>query len=204
MWKAPGNSPGGRDSQPSREGSRRVSTGQAGLRDQTTERNVIFEIVHGDDKIAVEITSHSGRRKISLGNREILCDWLRLGDSHYSLILDGIVHDIYVNLSAEACDVSSRAGTYSFRIRDPRRAGTGEHSEGSPPGIQRICADMPGKVVRVLVQGGDEVVYDQSLLVLEAMKMQNDIRAPKSGSVKEIAVHPGSTVNTGDLLLVIE
>ncbi len=168
------------------------------------ESNVILEIIEGAHRIAVEITSNDGRKKIRMGGKDILCDWVRLEDGHYSLILDGTVHDLHVNLSAETCDVSSRAGTYSFRISDPRRQGTRDHWEDSQSGVQRICADMPGKVIRILVQDGDAVVYDQSLLVLEAMKMQNDIRAPKSGIVKEVAVQPGTTVNTGDLLLVIE
>ena len=165
---------------------------------------MILEIIHGEHKIAVEITSNGGRKKIRMGDRDIICDWVRLGDGHYSLILDGYVHDISINLTSEACNVSSRTGTYLFRIRDPRHVGTREHWEDSQSGIQRICADMPGKVIRILVQCGDEVACDQSLLMLEAMKMQNAIRAPKRGVVKEIAVKPGSTVNTGDLLAVIE
>jgi pyruvate carboxylase subunit B len=63
---------------------------------------------------------------------------------------------------------------------------------------------MPGKIIRVLVQEGETVAHDQSLLVLEAMKMQNEIRSPKSGIVKEVAVAGGITVNTGDFLLSIE
>lgn len=165
---------------------------------------MILEILHGKHKIAIEVTSNGNRKKIRLGDREIICDWVRLGDGHYSLILDGNVHDVNINLTSEACTVSSRAGTYLFRIKDPRRIGKNDHRGDSQSGIRRICADMPGKVVRIMVQCGDEVAYEQSLLVLEAMKMQNEIRAPKSGIVMEIAVKPGGTVNTGDLLAVIE
>jgi pyruvate carboxylase subunit B len=63
---------------------------------------------------------------------------------------------------------------------------------------------MPGKVVRILVDVGDSVNFDQGLLVLEAMKMQNEIRAPKSGVVKEIGVVEGKAVNSGDLLVSLE
>lgn len=165
---------------------------------------MILEISHGEYKVAVEIESNDGKKKIRLGGNDIVCDWVRIADGHYSLILDGTVHDIHVNMSPDICDVSSRVGTYSFRILDPRRLGLKEYGEDSQSGLQRICADMPGKVVRLLVQKGDDVLYDQGLLVLEAMKMQNDIRAPKTGVVREIAVQPGTTVNTGDFLLSIE
>jgi len=165
---------------------------------------VILEISSGTDSIAVEITSSGSKRKIRLGGTDMLCDWVRLGDGHYSLILDGTVHDVHVNLDPETCVVSSRAGTYSFRILDPRRSDSRQNAENGQSGVQRICADMPGKVVRIHVQAGDAVAFDQSLLVLEAMKMQNDIRAPKSGVVNEVLVQSGTTVNTGDFLLSIE
>ena len=63
---------------------------------------------------------------------------------------------------------------------------------------------MPGKVIRLLIKPGDSVSCDQGLLVLEAMKMQNEIRAPKSGVVKDIGVKPGETVSAGDFMVSLE
>jgi biotin carboxyl carrier protein len=166
--------------------------------------DVILEISNGTDKVAVEIISNGSQRKIRLGGTEIPCDWARLADDHYSMILDGNVLDILVNVDHETCVITSRSGVYSFRVVDPRRPGFMQASEEVSAGIQRLCADMPGKIIRVLVQAGDTVALDQNLLVLEAMKMQNEIRAPKSGVVKEVAVPSGTIVNTGDFLLSIE
>ncbi len=165
---------------------------------------MIIEISSGTEKVAVEILSNGGKKKIRLGGTEILCDWVRLADGHYSLILDGSVLDVMVNLSPETCVVTSRSGTYSYRVIDPRRAGFMQQAEEGSSGVKRVCADMPGKVVRVLVQEGDTVSFDQTLLVLEAMKMQNEIRAPKAGVVRKIGVDAGVAVNTGDFLLSIE
>ena len=165
---------------------------------------MILEISNTSQKVTVEIANAGGKRKIRLGDTEILCDWVRLADGHYSLILDGRVFDLMVNLDTDTCKVMSRAGTYSFRITDPRRSETLPHSEEGLPGLQRVCAEMPGKIIRVLVQEGEPVTYDQGLLVLEAMKMQNEIRSPKNGIVKEIGVAGETTVNTGDFLLSIE
>jgi biotin carboxyl carrier protein len=63
---------------------------------------------------------------------------------------------------------------------------------------------MPGKVIRVLLKEGDSVQANQGILVMEAMKMQNEIKSPKSGTVKKIGVTAGSAVNSGDLMAEVE
>jgi biotin carboxyl carrier protein len=165
---------------------------------------VILEISDEHQRAVVEITSAGGKRRIRLGDTEIFFDWVRLADGHYSLILDSSVYDLLVNMDTDRCTVASHAGIYSFRILDSRHSGTRQHLQEGPSGLQRICAEMPGKVVRLLVKEGDTVAYDQSLLILEAMKMQNEIRAPKGGVVKEIAAMAGTAVSTGEFLLSIE
>jgi biotin carboxyl carrier protein len=71
-------------------------------------------------------------------------------------------------------------------------------------GKASLKAMMPGRVINVLVNVGDEVVAQQGLLVVEAMKMENELKAPKAGKVVEIKVKPGQTVEKGELLLVVE
>lgn len=71
-------------------------------------------------------------------------------------------------------------------------------------GIAQIRAPMPGKVIRVLVKDGDEVQANQGILVMEAMKMQNEIKSPKNGIVRKLGVKAGSAVNSGDLLAEVE
>ncbi|HZV60180.1 MAG TPA: biotin/lipoyl-containing protein, partial [Candidatus Eremiobacteraceae bacterium] len=67
-------------------------------------------------------------------------------------------------------------------------------------GRQQITAPMPGKIVRVLVKEGEQVEVGQGLLVVEAMKMQNEIRSPKNGKVERVHVKEGQTVNSGEIL----
>ncbi len=165
---------------------------------------MIVEISGADQKIIVETTAAGGKREIRLGGVEILCDWVRISESHYSLIIDGSVFDLMVHLDTDTCTVTSGAGTQVFRIADMRRPRALQNTEEGPAGLLRLRAEMPGKIIRVLVRAGESVAFDQGLLVLEAMKMQNEIRASKSGIVKEVAVTGGITVNTGDFLLSIE
>lgn len=87
---------------------------------------------------------------------------------------------------------------------DARRYQRGEAGGGAKAGVQRIMAPMPGRIVRILVKPGDEVAHRQGVLVVEAMKMENELGAPKAGRVKEIAVIEGQSVEAGRLLAVIE
>jgi biotin carboxyl carrier protein len=165
---------------------------------------MILEISNSDDNVLVKIVSDGGKKHIRMGEKEVICDWVKLAYGHYSLILDGNVLDVLVNIDHESCVVTSRAGTFSFGVVDPRRSESTQRTEEGPVGVERLCAEMPGKIVRVLVQEGDTVAFDQSLVVLEAMKMQNEIRAPKNGVVKEVAAVAGNAVSTGDFLLSVE
>jgi biotin carboxyl carrier protein len=93
---------------------------------------------------------------------------------------------------------------YGFEVDDPRslqgRRGAGAGTEGPRP----VKAPMPGRVVRVLVEAGDEVEEGQGCVVIEAMKMQNELKSPKAGRVVRVGVAVGETVGSGDVLVVVE
>lgn len=89
-------------------------------------------------------------------------------------------------------------------VRDRKRLRAGAGSAGGGGGRVTLTAPMPGKVVRVLKAVGDEVKSDQGVLVVEAMKMQNEVQSPKAGRVVELRVTEGQTVNAGETLAVIE
>jgi biotin carboxyl carrier protein len=93
---------------------------------------------------------------------------------------------------------------FGFEVEDPRslqgRRGVGSGGEGP----RAVKAPMPGRVVRVLVKAGDEVEEGQGLVVIEAMKMQNELKAPKAGRVARVMVEVSDTVGTGDVMAVVE
>ena len=94
--------------------------------------------------------------------------------------------------------------TYPVKIIDPRRLRSGQNSGGHHHGVAQIVAQMPGKVVKVQVEAGAEVEKGVGVVVVEAMKMQNEMKSPRAGVVVSVNVKPGDTVNAGDVLFVLE
>lgn len=93
---------------------------------------------------------------------------------------------------------------YAIDVQDPRSLRTRRAAAGSEAGPQKIIAPMPGKIIRIAVAVGDEVKAGQGVIVMEAMKMQNEMKSPKDGKVKKVLVAEGATVNPGDTLAIIE
>lgn len=87
---------------------------------------------------------------------------------------------------------------------DPRKLGGAAAAGAIADGVAEIRTQMPGKVVRVMVEAGDAVSAGDGVIVVEAMKMQNEMRSPKDGTVREVRSAEGATVNAGDVLVVIE
>jgi biotin carboxyl carrier protein len=93
---------------------------------------------------------------------------------------------------------------YAVDVQDPRSLRTRRAAAGAEAGPQKVKAPMPGKIVRVMVNEGDEVKAGQGIIVMEAMKMQNEMKSPKDGKVQKVLTAEGSTVNAGDTLAVVE
>ena len=117
----------------------------------------------------------------------------------YHVLIEG--RSFEVRVSGERMDVSGRELHVIFE--DPRDArSTG--AAAAVQGRQSIAAPMPGKVVRVLVSEGDTVERDQGIVVIEAMKMQNEMKSPKAGRVASLAAREGTTVALGEILAIVE
>ncbi|HVG38833.1 MAG TPA: biotin/lipoyl-containing protein [Pyrinomonadaceae bacterium] len=94
--------------------------------------------------------------------------------------------------------------SFAVALVDPKRLPRGGGAGRGAGGHSSIVAPMPGKVVRVLVEQGAEVAAGEGVLVVEAMKMQNEMKAPRAGRVSELRVAAGTTVGAGEILAVIE
>ncbi|HEX8187934.1 MAG TPA: biotin/lipoyl-containing protein, partial [Pyrinomonadaceae bacterium] len=150
-----------------------------------------------------------GRVSGEVGGRRYELEAREVGPGEYLLIHGGRVYECRVGAEPGeggrgALRVSVGAREYGVRLTDPkhlRGAGPGGGEQG---GRAQVRAPMPGKVVRVLVGAGQAVAAGQGLVVVEAMKMQNELKSPKSGTVAELRAEPGATVNAGDVLVVVE
>lgn len=106
--------------------------------------------------------------------------------------------------SLESMVVALRGKDYDVRVIDPKRLRSGQSSGAHHDGAAEIVSPMPGKIVRVLVDVGVQVEAGAGIVVVEAMKMQNEMKAPKAGVVVSIKAKAGATVSAGDVLAVIE
>jgi biotin carboxyl carrier protein len=121
----------------------------------------------------------------------------------YSVLLDGKSVEVRAIEASDGLRVEACGRRLAVEIRNPRDANpTAKTAVGS--GRKKISAAMPGKVVRLLVEEGDTVDSGQGLIVVEAMKMQNEMKSPRAGRVTEVLVHDGDTVSAGDTLVVLE
>ena len=122
----------------------------------------------------------------------------------FSVLLSGRCHEVYLTPSAGG-QLQLQTGGLEFlaELIDPRSWRGRRHGGTEAEGRQHSTAPMPGKVVRLLVKAGDTVEAGQGLLVVEAMKMQNEIRSPKSGRVERVLVAEGQAVNAGEVLCVV-
>ena len=126
----------------------------------------------------------------------------------YLLIIDGRVYNCHVGRSRERtpekASVRVRNQTYSVALTDPKRLRSAATAAAHGEGTAQLVAQMPGKVVRVLVEAGSVVEAGAGLVVVEAMKMQNEMKSPKAGTVTTLNARVGETVNAGDCLAIIE
>jgi biotin carboxyl carrier protein len=163
-----------------------------------------YEILINGERRSVEFDS--SMKSLLIDGRVIDADVVLTSPGMYSVLLGGRSFEITIEKNGAKSDDSwlLRTAAREFRIEiiDPRSWRRGQGAGLELEGRQQITAPMPGKIVRVLAAPGQKVDAGQGLLVIEAMKMQNEIRSPKSGTVERLA-NEGQTVNAGEILAVV-
>jgi biotin carboxyl carrier protein len=119
----------------------------------------------------------------------------------YSVLRNGRSYEARIAPAANGWTVEIAGRRYAVEVGNPRNA---KHGRGAAGGRRNLTAPMPGKVVRVLVKTGDAVEAGQGVVVVEAMKMQNEMKAAHAGRVVEVRVKDGDTVAAGDILVALE
>ncbi len=179
----------------------------------------------GEQAYTIGLHEDGHQRDVTLGDNRLTVDWRPVGGAalstgkddpdqagHYSLLLGAQSFDVYVQRApandeddtSRVFEVYLRGQMYRVRLADERERALASLAGGAhASGDTNIRAPMPGLVSNLLVEEGAEVQRGQAVVVLEAMKMENDLPAPRAGIVKSLRVSKGQAVNQGDLLAVI-
>ena len=141
---------------------------------------------------------------VRLGGQRFELDLRRVGAGSFSILIGNRSFDFEVTPEGEELIVSSRSGSWRISLIDEKRRAARASAGRALSGRVELKAMMPGRVVSVLVNPGDEVPAEHGVLTVEAMKMENEIRTPKAGKVIEVRVAAGQTVEKGEVLAIIE
>jgi biotin carboxyl carrier protein len=137
------------------------------------------------------------------GDDSAQIDAVEVASNTYSILIDGRAFEAVVVPAPEGVLVRCGGREFHATVSDPRAWRGGRGALFGAEGKQRVIAPMPGKVLRILVSAGETVEANQGLVVVEAMKMQNEIRAPKAGTIERISIREGQAVAAGEALLTI-
>jgi biotin carboxyl carrier protein len=165
---------------------------------------VILDASVAGHNVRVEVKGGNGRFTVSLDDgrlREVDC--VDTGGGFLSLLVEGGSHEVGLTATATGYTVVLRDEVLSVDLTAGAR-GAGAPARRAVSGPLRLTAPMPGKIVRVLVAVAEEVAAGQGLVVMEAMKMENELKAPRAGRVKDLGVREGQAVETGTLLATLE
>jgi biotin carboxyl carrier protein len=166
---------------------------------------VHLEGATGKSQHVVELEREGDNFRVVLDGHPVDANVLKVAASSISVLLDGQSFEVHVTPALEG-KLKLQSGPHEFtaEVQDPRVWRGRKHGGLEAEGRQQILAPMPGKVIRLLVGEGQTVQEGQGLIVIEAMKMQNEIRSPKSGKVERLLTKEGQTVNVGEVLAWVE
>jgi acetyl/propionyl-CoA carboxylase alpha subunit len=164
---------------------------------------MLYDVTIDGKNYRLELERAEGRWSCRLDGREVEIDAvlarpdvlsLRIGNHAYEIKSERVGNDWHLWVGG---------ARFASEVRDPRslRSRTRAADDHGP---RKLTAPMPGKVVRVLVREGDAVEAGAGVLVVEAMKMQNEIKSPKKGTIQKMLAAEGIAVNAGDVLAIVE
>ena len=163
-----------------------------------------YDVTIDGKKYRLELERAASGWTCRLDGKEVKIDAVLARRDVVSIIVSGRAYEIKREQSATGMHLWVGSRRYAADIRDPRSFRGRRDGAGGGEGPRKLLAPMPGRIVRVMVSEKAEVEAGQGVLVVEAMKMQNEIKSPKKGVVARLAVTPGATVNAGDVLAIVE
>ena len=151
----------------------------------------------------LELSRVDGRWSCRLDGREIAVDAVLVRPDVLSLRIGNQAYEVKSERVASELHLWVGGARFAAEVRDPRSL-RGRSRIADERGPRKLTAPMPGKVIRLLAREGAEVDLGSGVIVVEAMKMQNEIKSPKKGTIQRILVSEGASVNAGDVLAIVE
>jgi biotin carboxyl carrier protein len=153
--------------------------------------------------VSVELEQRNGRIVAIIDSRSYDVEVLNPEEGVYLIFAGNLVYEARVwSAESSSFNVKLRGQVFNAKVFDRKRArAVAEHSD---EGQQHLTSPMPGKVVRVLLKPGDQVAAGQGVVIVEAMKMQNEIKSPRAGRLIEVRVVEGATVNATQVLAIVD
>jgi biotin carboxyl carrier protein len=162
-----------------------------------------YEIAIDGKRYRLDLSQAEGRWSCRVDGCEVEVDAvlarpnvisLRIGNKAYEVKCERVGADVHIWVGSQR---------FAAEVRDPRSLRSRSRTVDDH-GPKKLTAPMPGKVVRILLSPGTEVEAGVGVLVVEAMKMQNEVKSPKKGTIQRILVNEGAAVNAGDVLAIVE
>ena len=163
-----------------------------------------YEITVDGKPYRLDLQQVDGAWQCKLNGKEIAADAVLTGRDVLSLLIGGRSYEIKRERGVNDLHYWVGSARYSVEVRDPRSLRGRKAVDSGELGSKKLFAPMPGKVVRILAPEKTEVEAGQGVIVVEAMKMQNELKSPKKGVVQKILAAEGATVNAGEVLAIVE
>ena len=152
----------------------------------------------------LELQRSESHWECRLDGREVSIQAVPISPDTLSLLMDGKSFEVKQEPRGEGQSIFVRGKRYEVSVQDPRSWRGRKRTEQGQAGPQRLIASMPGKLVRVLAREGETLLAGQGVAVVEAMKMQNEIRSPRAGVLKRMLAREGMNVTAGEVLAIVE
>lgn len=162
-----------------------------------------YEIAIDGKSYRLDLHRADGRWSCRVDGREVEVDAVLARPDVLSLRIGNQAFEVKCERVAGEMHLGVGSARFAAEVRDPR-SWRGRIRAVDDHGPKQLTAPMPGKIVRLLVTQGAEVEAGTGVLVVEAMKMQNEIKSPKKGTIQKIFVREGAAVNAGDVLAIVE
>jgi biotin carboxyl carrier protein len=165
---------------------------------------MVYEVIVDGKRHRLELEKLDGAWKCRLDDHEFQVDAVVTRPDILSMLIGGRSYEIKREQTATDLHMWVGSKRFGVELHDPRSLRSRKDSTADEKGPRKLVAPMPGRVVRVLLSENAEVEAGQGIVVVEAMKMQNEIKSPKKGVVQKILAKEGANVNAGDILAVVE